>query len=377
LKSELFLPISLARVGHLINLSALCDESPFELLTSSQFSAILQMLSTPAAPSSPPQSRPVADSKESAFVQTQFSLLKTPSSSVSSGVPRSNGSVRSSMHSSQEAYDSTDALHSAGNQRHQMYASSMEPIQQIAAAQPKSQHSATSARLFYQPFASAGETTSGSGSNGFPRFQPSAATAVHGTSAAFNAVASSYAPSQQYGRVQADQQQQQQQQHQQQALYSAGSWDGFSPWGGFDQSIVGSNESPEYLLGLVRQEFQQGAPDSPPRDEGASVLSFPWNGASPGSQYTAAPQSRSRLYGKADARDGQSNAMGLSAGMQSLDIHDHGGLGQAPWMPMEYNLPSGVGVDDFTANSYTSASQQQWQHSDFSNGQRGKAVRKH
>ena len=385
LRSELFLPISLARVSHLINLNALCDESPFEALTSTQFSAILQMFVTPAPPLSPPQSRTVADAKEFVSVQPQVSLLKTPSAPMSSAVPRKNGTVTSlSSHSSQEAYGSAESLHSVSNHRQQMYASSTESIPQVAAAQPLSQHSTTSARHFYQPFSSASEATSGSSSNSFPRFQQSAATAVHGTAPVFNAVASSYAPSDQYGRIQAEQQQQQhqqqQQQQQQQALYSAGSWGGFSPWGGFDQSIVGSNESPEYLLGLVRQEFLQGAPESPPRDEGASVHSFPWNGTSPGSQYSSAPQSRSRLFGKADALDEQSNAMGFSAGMQSLDIHDHGGLSQTPWMPMEYNLPSGVGADDFTSNSFPRSSQ--WQSlssdlSDFPNGQRGKAVRKH
>jgi hypothetical protein len=371
LLKELFPPISLSRVAHLIKLDALCEESPFESMTSSRFSAILQLLSAPAAAPSQSPVVPPLYTKELHSAQKQPPVLQQPPSSLH--VPR-NGLARSSppSQSSHEPYDSAKGPHLSGNHSQQTYTSSVASFQHNSVAHPEPQRSAASAAPFYQPFPTANGTPLGSSSvRSLPRYQASSAPILAAASA-FNAQASSYAPPEQYGRIQAEQQQQQQQQ---QSSFSAGSSGGYSPWGGFDQRIFGSNESQEYLLGGLRHEFEQGTAENPQMNEDVPAMPYFWSGASnsAGAQYH---QSGSRFFGKVDADQRQSHAYSLSSSMQSLDLQDHGGIGQSDWTPIEHNLSSGFG--NFGSNTFTRPSQQQWQNlSSELLDQRGKIVQKH
>ncbi len=369
LLKELFPPISLSRVAHLIKLDALCEESPFESMTSSRFSAILQLLSAPAAaPSQSPVVSPLS-TKELHSAQKQPQVLQQPPSSLH--VPRNGLATLTASQSSHEPFHSTKGPHLHGNHSQQTYTSSVASFQHNSVAHPEPQHSATSAAPFYQPFPTTNGTPLGSGSvRSLPRYQASSAPILAAASA-FNAQASSYAPPEQYGRIQAEQQQQQQQQ----SSFSAGSSGGYSPWGGFDQRIFGSNESQEYLLGGLRHEFEQGTAENPQMNEDAPAMPYFWSGASnsAGAQYH---QPASRFFGKVDAEQRQSHAYSLSSSMQSLDLQDHGGIGQSNWTPIEHNLSSGFG--SFGSNTFSRSSQQQWQNlSSELLDHRGKVVQKH
>jgi hypothetical protein len=359
---DLFSPISLARVAHLINLDALCEESPFESLTSSQFSTILEMFSSPVVtPSKPPLALAI-DARDTISAQPHASFAKQPLS-LSAAAPL-NRLIASSALQSQESFDSTKAPR---DHRQPNHASHMASFHQGSTALPVSQRTISSARPLYQPFPSAsGASIGNSGLPSFPRFQSSTVPAVPAAAPMFNAVATSYAPASQYSRNPAELQQ---------APYSAGTLGGYSPWGGFDQRIFGRNESPESLLGGLQHEFQQVAT---PASEEVPAMPFFWSGTSSSSQQHAAPQPNSRFFGKADAEHRHSNTMSLSAGMQRLDIQDHGGIRQMNWAPIEHDLSSGLGTDDFGSNSFTTSSQQQWQNlSAELLDQRGKAVHKH
>jgi len=362
LLKELFPPISLSRVGHLIKLDALCEESPFESMTSSQFSAILQLLSAPAAAPSQAPALPPFHTKELHSSQKQQPVLQQPPSSLH--VPR-NGVARS------PASQSSHEPHLPGNHSQQTYTSSVASFQHNSVAHPEPQHAASSARPFYQSFPAANGTPLGSSSvRSLPRYQASSAPILAAASA-FNAQASSYAPPEHYGRIQVEQHQQQQ------SSFSAGSSGGYSPWGGFDQRIFGSNESQEHLLGGLRHEFEQATAENPQMNEDVPAMPYFWSGASnsAGAQYH---QPGSRFFGKVDAEQRQSHGYSLSSSMQSLDLQDHGGIGQSNWTPIEHNLSSGFGVGSFGSNTFTRSSQQQWQNlSSELLDQRGKVVQKH
>jgi hypothetical protein len=359
---DLFSPISLARVAHLINLNALCEENPFESLTSAQFSTIFQMFSSLAVTQPQPPSTIAIDVRDANSAQQQASFAKQSLSS-SAAAPL-NGLNSSSALKSQESFDSTKA---PSDYRQPNYASPMAGFHQGFTAQPVPQRTVSSARPLYQPFPStSGASIGNSGLPSFPRFQSSAVPAVPAAAPMFNAVATSYAPVAQHSRNPVELPQ---------TPYSAGTWGGYSPWGGFDQRIFGRNESPESVLGGLHHEYQQVAA---PTSEEVPAMPFFWSGASSSSQQHAAPQPKSRFFGKVEAEHRHGNSMSHSAGMQRLDIQDHGGIRQMPWAPMEHHLSSGMGTDDFGSNSFTTSSQQQWQNlSAELLDQRGKAVHKH
>jgi hypothetical protein len=370
LKNELFSPISLSRVGHLINLNALCEETPFESLTTSQFSAILQMFSVPSVSQSLSKSSLAFDARDSKSVAERSLSMKQPSS-VSSEISSDKSGRSPSSRSSHEAFDSAKVLPASGDFRQPVYASSVASFHQNAAAQPEPPHAATSARPLFMPFPANGASSGSSSLPSFPRFQPSAAPSVLAAASPFNTGASAYSSSRQYVPIEAEQLQH--------ASFGTGSSGGYSPWGGFDQRIFGSNESPEFLLGGLRHEFQQGEAEAPSSHEDELATNFFWSAPSPSSQYSAGPQTGSRLFGKVDADQSQSGAMSLSAGMQSLDMRDHVGIHPRPWAPMERTLSSGFGVaGDSASNAFSRPSRQQWHNpSSESLDQRGKAVHKH
>jgi hypothetical protein len=371
LKKELFPPISLSRVGHLINLSTLSEESPFETLTTSQFSAILQMFSRPSVTQSPSKATPTFDTKDSKAIPNRALPIKQPSSIPSEVSRDSSGRIPSSR-SSRESFDPTNAPPVAVDFRQPTFASSASSFQQHGSAQQESQHVAATARPFFLPFQpESGASLGNSSLPAFSRFQPPVAPAALTASSPFNPDASSYSSSRQYVPIEAQQQQQ--------ASFGAGSSGGYSPWGGFDQRIFGSNESPELFLGGLRHEFQQGEAVVPPRNDEELAANLFWNGALPSSQYPPGRQSGSRLFGKVDAEHRQSNAMNLSAGIQSLGLQDHVGIHhQRPWAPMGHALSSGFGgVDDLTSNTFTISSEQQWHNPSSENlDVRGKSIPK-
>lgn len=366
---ELFAPVSLTRVTHLMNFNSLCEESPFELLTSSQVSAILQILSTPAVtPSQPPRNLSI-EASDVPSAQRQTSVLKQPSSS-SSAVPLDRLSISSASYSSHESSDSRKVQQASSNYRQPIYAPPTAGFHQTPASQREPERFASSARPLYQPFPSAsGASVGTTGLPSFPPYDASATPHAPTSSSMFNADASSYAPSGQYGQFSAEMQQ---------TSYSTATWGGYSPWGGFDQRIFGRNESSESPLGGLQHEFQQVRFQNPHANEEVSAAQFFWGSASHNSQYAAAPQSKSRFFGKVDAPPAQSSTLSVSAGMQGSDKQNEGGTRQMPWTPMEHGLSSGFGADDFGSNTYTRSSQQQWQNlSAELLDQRGKAVYKH
>jgi hypothetical protein len=359
LKNELFPPISLTRVGHLINLNALSEESPFESLNASQFSTILQLLSTPAVPLSASLSKLSGDNKESTLPLKQSSFMKQPFASSSSGAVL-NGFNRSlETHAFQEGFDTVNISPVLQDDRQHLYGSAVENHQQNADIQPNFQYLATSARPFCQPFPpSVAGASSGSSSSSFsfPRLRQTASTSNYGPDSSF------YAPTGPYCQSQPEQQQQ--------ASFSAGTSDGYSPWGGFDQRIFGSDESPEFLLGGLRYEFQQGVSDRSARNDMAPPLPFQWSSSSSSTHHVPAPDPRSRQFGKHDFVHNQGDTASLSAGIQRMDLQDLSGFNQTPWMPFSSS--------GFCSQPQQSAAQPHWPsaRSNFLD-QQSKTDRKH
>jgi hypothetical protein len=372
LKKELFPPVSLSRVAHLVNLSALSEESPFESLTASQFSAILQIFSLPAVTQSPPKPTLAFDARDPQSAPNRVLSVKQPSS-VPLEDSRDLLSRTPSSRLPREALYPMNAPPASVDFRQPAHTPSLSSAQQHFNAHSESHHVVASTRPFYLPYSPAsGASLGNSGLPTFPRFQPSVAAPVLTAASSFNPDALTYSSSRQYVQNEAQQQQP--------VTFGPGSSGGYSPWGGFDQRIFGSNESSEFLLGGLRHEFQQNEANIPPRNNEDHAPNMFWNGTSASGQYSAGRQSGSRLFGKFDAEHRQSSTMNLSAGVQNLGLQDHVGIHhQRPWAPMGHSLPSEFGgVDDLASNAFTRSSQQQWHNPSSENmDHRGQAVHKH